>query len=130
VITLAVTPATVAQNVATAIAGVSVSETGNTTTSGETFTAVLSDTNGVLSANTGGGGGGGTITPSNGGTTLTIVGTLAQVNADLTTLADADASTAADTITVNAGDSFGNTAAPRSIAVTVTPTAGQTFTLT
>ena len=33
--------ATVAQNLATAISGVSVSETGNTTTSGETFTAVL-----------------------------------------------------------------------------------------
>src|ERR1019366_8334910 len=113
------TTATVAQNVATAIAGVSVSETGNTRTSGETFTVVLADGAGLLSANTSAGGGGGTITPSNGGTTLTIVGTLAQVNADLTTLADADASTAADTITVNAGDSFGNTAAPQSISATV-----------
>ena len=62
-----------AQNVATAISGVSVSETGNTTTSGEIFTVVVSDGSGVLSANAGATGGGGTITPSNGNKTLTIV---------------------------------------------------------
>jgi hypothetical protein len=118
------TTATVAQNVATAIAGVSVSETGNTTTSGETFTVVLADGAGLLSANTGAGGGGGTVTPSNGGKTLTVVGTLAQVNADLTTLADADASTASDTITVNASDSFGNSGSQKTTAVTVTPATG------
>ena len=103
--------ATVQQNQAKAISGVSLAETGNTTTSGETFTATLSDTNGVLAANTGATGGGGAITSSNGGTTLTITGTLAQVDADLTTLTDNDPSTAADTITVNASDSFGNSAA-------------------
>ena len=52
---------------------------------GETITVALSDTSGLLSADAGAGGGGGTITGS-GTTTLTISGTLAQVNADLTTL--------------------------------------------
>ena len=42
---------------------------------------MLADANGVLAANTGAAGGGGTITPSNGGKTLSIAGTLAQVNA-------------------------------------------------
>jgi hypothetical protein len=125
----ATTPATVQQNVATAIPGVSVAETGNTTTSGETFTVVVADGAGVLAANTGVSGGGGTISPSNAGKTLTIVATLAQVDADLTTLTDDDASTAADTITVSATDSFGNSATQKTIAVTVTP-ASQTFILT
>ena len=93
--------ATVQQNQATAIAGVSVSETGNTT--GVNFTATLSDTNGLLSATGSGVSGSGT-------TSLTITGSLTQVNNDLTTLTDTDASTAADTITVNASDSFGNSA--------------------
>jgi hypothetical protein len=102
----------------------SVSETGNATTSGEIFTAVLTDSHGVLLVTTAAAGGGGTITPSNGGKTLTVSGTLAQLNADLTTLTDTDATTAADTITVNAKDSFGNTAASKSIAVTVKPPSG------
>jgi hypothetical protein len=80
---------------------ISISETGSN--SGEAFTAVLADNSGALAANTNAPGGGGTITSSNGGKTLTIAGTLREVNADLTTLADADPSTAADTITVNAG---------------------------
>jgi Domain of unknown function (DUF4347)/SdrD B-like domain/Bacterial Ig-like domain len=113
--------ATVAQNLATSVTPVIVSETGNTTTSGETFTVVVSDGAGVLAANTGASGGGGTITPSNGNETLMINGTLAQVNADLTTLTDDDASTAADTITVSATDSFGNSVASATlIPVTVT----------
>src|SRR5208282_4831695 len=95
------------------------SESGNTAS--ESFTAVLADTNGVLSANTGATGGGGTITPSNGGKTLTIVGALSQVDADLTTLNDNDPSTAADTITLNANDSLGGHATPAMIAVTVDP---------
>ena len=80
---------------------------------------VLTDTNGVLAAASSAKGGGGTITPSNGGKTLTISGTLAQVNADLTTLTDTDGATAADTITVNANDSNGGSATPASIAVAV-----------
>ena len=116
--------AAVAQNVATAISGVSVSETGNTTTSGETFTVMVSDGSGVLSANTGATGGGGTITPSNGNKTLTIAGTLSQVDADLTTLKDDESSTSADTLTVAATDSFGNSAT-KSLPVTVTPATGK-----
>jgi hypothetical protein len=96
-----------------------VSEIGNTTTSGETFTVTVSDGAGVLAANTGATNGGGTITPSNANMTLTISGTLAQVNADLTTLTDNDASTAADAITVNATDSFGNVATPTTTAITL-----------
>ena len=115
------TSATVAQNVATAISGVSVSS-GNT--SGETFTVVVSDTSGVLSANTGTTGGGGTITSSSGSKTLTIAGMLSQVDADLTTLKDDDSSTSADTLTVAATDSFGNTTT-KSLPVTVTPATGK-----
>ena len=100
--------ATVGAGQASPIGGISVAETPTTTD--ETFTAVLTDTSGVLSATTAATAGGGTITPSNGGTTLTISGTLAQLNADLTTLTDTDASTAADTITVNAKDSNGGSA--------------------
>ena len=59
---------------------------------------MASDGNGALSANTGAAGGGGTITPSNAGKTLTFTGTLAQVNADLTTLTDDDPTTPSDTI--------------------------------
>jgi hypothetical protein len=113
-------PATawVGQGQAASISGVSVAEAGNTTTSGEIFTVVLADTNGVLSAGTGATGGGGTITPSSGGETLTISGTLIEVDADLTTLTDTDGTTGADTITVNASDSFGNSAVPQQIEVT------------
>ena len=41
---------------------------------------------------------------------LTITGSLAQVNTDLATLRDTDSTAGADTITVNATDSFGNSA--------------------
>ena len=109
--------ATVGLNQATPISGVSISELPSIT--GETFTVTLTDANGVLSAETGAPGGGGTITPSNGGTTLTIAGTLAQVNADLTTLTDDDPTAGSDPITVNASDSFGNNPNPQTIAVTV-----------
>ena len=96
------------------------SETGNTTTSDETFTVVVSDNAGVLSANAGAAGGGGTITPSNSNKTLTIAGTLSQVDADLTTLTDDESSTSPDTLSLSATDSFGNSAT-KSLPVTVTP---------
>ena len=95
---------------ATAITGVSLSEPGNT--SGETFTVTLTDTNGLLSAKGKG------ITGS-GTTTLTITGTLATVNKDLTTLTDTDSVIAGDTINIKATDSLGNTGTTTSIAVTV-----------
>jgi hypothetical protein len=97
-----------AVNVATAITGVAVSEGGNTT--GETFTVVISDVTGVLTANKSAAGGGGTITSANGGTTLTISGSLAQVNADLTTLKDAEPNLGSDQIAVSVQDGSGNTA--------------------
>ena len=110
--------ATVSQGVATAVTGIGVAETGTTT--GESFSVALSDTTGVLSATTGAVGGGGTITSSNGGKTLTIAGTLTQVNADLSTLTDNDSTTAADTLSVTATDGFGNSGT-KSTAIGVTP---------
>jgi hypothetical protein len=106
--------ATVGQGQATAISGVSLSESGNT--AGETFTVTLADTNGALSASATGGG---DVVSGSGTTSLAIAGSLAQVNSVLGTLTDTDATTPSDTITVNAGDSLGNTASPQTIAVTV-----------
>ena len=121
-ISATVNPLSVTQNQASALGGISVAETGNTTTSGETVTVVVSDGAGVLAANTTATNGGGTITPSNGNETLTIAGTLVQVNADLTTLTDTEASTATDTLTVSAGDSFGNSStSATTVPINVTP---------
>ncbi|MBS0558591.1 MAG: hypothetical protein JSR21_00905 [Proteobacteria bacterium] len=110
-------PQTIGVGKTAAIGGVSVAE--SPTTGGETFTVVLSDAHGTLSANTGAAGGGGSVLQSNGGTTLTITGTLDQVNADLTTLTDTSATAGGDTIGVSVSDSNGGTANPASIAVTV-----------
>ena len=121
--------ATVAQNQASSIGGLfTLIETGNVTTSGETFSLIVSDGAGLLAASTSATNGGGTITPSNGGQTLTFAGTLAQINADLGTLTDTETSTAADTLSVTASDSFGNsTAAPTQLTINVTPAANNTF---
>ena len=86
------------------------------TTSGETFTAVVSDTNGLLSATASGTA---SAVSSNGGKTLTISGALADVNAVLGTLSDTDTVTPSDTILVNATDSNGGSATQQSVAVTV-----------
>jgi RHS repeat-associated protein len=104
------TSTAVALNRATAVHGISLSESGNT--SNETFTVTLADANGHLSASGSGVSGSGT-------TSLTISGSLSQVNADLATLTDADATNAPDTITVNASDSFGNIAGQQQVAVIV-----------
>ncbi len=101
---------TVNQNAATAIAGLSVTETGNTT--GETFTVQLADSAGDLSA-------AGTGISGAGTTALTITGSLAQVNADLATLTSTDAASSADTISLNVSDSLGGAAAPASVSVAV-----------
>jgi hypothetical protein len=113
--------ATVNQATATLIAGVNLAEIGNAT--GETFTVTLKDTTGTLSAT-------GTGVSGSGTTSLTIAGSLATVNSDLATLSDTDAKTPSDIITLNAVDSFGIAAATDSIAVTVTPLPGVTFSLT
>src|SRR2546423_6515544 len=94
------------------ISGVSSLETGNVT--GVPLCVLLIDTNGLLSAS----GGGGTITGS-GTTTLVVSGTLTQVNTALGSLSDTDSNLAADTISLNANDSLGNTSAQKQIALTV-----------
>ena len=111
--------ATVNQGAPTLIAGLSLAEVASVAS--ETFTVMLADTNGLLSAT-------GTGVTGSGTTSLTITGSLATVNSDLATLSDTDPTTPSDTITLNAVDSFGFAATPQTIAVTVTP--GQTFTLT
>ena len=94
-------PATVGENMATAISGVSLAENGDA----GPITVTLTDTHGVLSATDTGG------TVSSPGTTITIEGTLSEVNADLATLKDADGTLGSDTITVNATDNLGHNAA-------------------
>ena len=103
---------TVALGTATAIAGVSLAESG--TTGSETFTVTLKDSNGLLSASG--------ATSGNNSTDLVISGTLSQVNADLGTLKDTDNSAGPDTITLTASDSFGNAATPATVAVTASVT--------
>jgi len=102
--------ATVGVGRAAPISGVSISE--SPTTSGETFTVTLVDTNGLVSA-----AGAGVL--GSGSTSLTIDGCLVQVNSALATLTDTAGTTGPDTITINASDSNGGTASPKSIAVTV-----------
>ncbi len=100
---------TIGQGHATPIAGISLAEAGDT--SGETFTTVLTDADGLLSATGGGISGSGT-------THLTITGSLAQVNADLSTVTDTARSAGADTISISASDSLGGEAPPAMIGVT------------
>ena len=100
-----------------ALAGLSVSESGSVG-SPETFTVVVSDAAGTLSAAVSGGD---TVVPSNGGKTLTISGSYAAVNASLGTLYDTEptAGVSVDTLTLNATDSFGNAATQQTVAVNV-----------
>lgn len=102
---------TLVVNKGTTISPISLSEAG--TTSGETFTVTLTDSHGELSAT-----GSGTIIGA-GTTSLTIIGTLSQVNSDLATLTDTEGTPGSDTITLNATDSLGNSATPKTIDVTV-----------
>jgi hypothetical protein len=105
---------TLSLGVATAISGISVSESGSTGAP-ETFTAVVSDTNGDLSFTANGS----TVT-GNGTDSVTISGSLADVDAALASATDTDSTAGADTIKVNATDSFGNVATQQTIAVNVT----------
>ncbi|MEO8926907.1 MAG: hypothetical protein ABI306_07055, partial [Caulobacteraceae bacterium] len=100
---------TLPQGKATAIGGVSLSESN--TTAGETFTTTLTDTAGLLSATGAGVSGSGT-------TSLTITGSLSQVNADLATLTASEGAPGMDVITLGATDSNGGTAAPATVSVT------------
>jgi hypothetical protein len=98
----------VTTGVSTPIPGISLSEPGNV--AGETFTAVLTDTTGVLTATGPGVSGSGTAD-------LTVTGSLAQVNAALATQSDTESTAGSDTIVVTASDSLGNTAGPADIVV-------------
>src|SRR6185312_14710216 len=68
---------------AAAIAGASLSESGDT--SGETFTVTVADTNGVLSVAADA-----ASVSGNGSNSLSISGTLSELNAALATLSDTD----------------------------------------
>jgi hypothetical protein len=83
---------------------------------GETFTLTLQDTTGLLSLNPNTLPYPVTLT-GNGTTKLTMVGAIYAINDALPLLTDAE--TASDTITLNASDSLGQTAAQAKIAVTV-----------
>ncbi|WP_426437758.1 nidogen-like domain-containing protein [Bradyrhizobium genosp. P] len=105
-----------------AIGGISLAESGNTT--GEIFTVTLTDQHGVLSANAVGDG----DTVSAAGTTLSITGTLSDVNTDLATLIDTSATPGSDPIYVTAIDSLGNTATQQTVGVSVTQAEATTLT--
>ena len=100
------------------LSGVSVSETGNT--AGETFTVTLHDATGILSAT------GGSEITGNDSHDLTITGSLSTVNSDLATLQDAVGAAGNATVTVNASDSFGNSAIPKTIAIIDATTVSET----
>ncbi len=76
----------------------------------QTYTVSLSDLSGLLSATGAGVSGAGTDD-------LLITGSLAQVNADLSTLTVQEGGATSDTITINATDGLGYSAAPSSISV-------------
>ena len=79
----------------------------------------LADSHGVLSASTVGNGD--TVIAS--GTTLTITGSLSDVNSDLATLTDTNGTAGSDPITLTATDSFHNSATQQTLAMTIQPAA-------
>jgi autotransporter passenger strand-loop-strand repeat protein/T5SS/PEP-CTERM-associated repeat protein len=90
--------------VAVAVPGISISDSS----AGATLTVeIISDT-GQLAASTNATGGGGSITPAPDATELTIVGSLAQVNADLSTLTYSATAAGPDTLQLVATDDAGN----------------------
>src|SRR5439155_6661037 len=104
------------QNAALTVAGVSVADS-DAISANETITAALT-ASGVLAANTNAANGGGNVTGS-GTHSLQIVGTLTQVNADLSTLTITESALAGDTIQVSASDGRGGSAGPQGITVNV-----------
>ena len=104
--------ASTAAGKATAISGISISETGNL--AGEMFTVTLKDTNGLLTV-------GNPLSASitgSGTKNLTISGSEVAVNAALATLSDTDSVTPSDVISISAVDSLNNTGTG-SVAVNV-----------
>ena len=104
---------TVTQGVAAAVAGVSVTDN----TAGVTLGVTVTDESGLLTANTTAAGGGGTITGS-GTTKLFLSGTVAQIDADLSTLAYQGTAAGSDSIVVSANDGLGGVSNAQ-IAVTI-----------
>jgi hypothetical protein len=88
-----------AANQSTAISGVSVSE-ATALSAGQTVTVNLADAHGLLSQTAGQG-----VVTGNGTVSLTLTGTVAQVNADLATLSVKNATPSGDTITLTSSDS-------------------------
>jgi len=103
--------ASVQQNQAGPVAGISISDT-DAVRAGKWLTVTLSDTNGLLSAT-------GPYVSGAGTKNLTIAGTLAQVNAALATLTDQESGIAADNIVINATDNHGGVAPTKTVAVAV-----------
>jgi hypothetical protein len=101
----------------TAITSVSIAE--SSLAPGETFTVTLTDSSGTLGAT------GGSWSESD--HTLTITGTLAQVNNDLRTLVDTQADAGTDMITIATTDSLGSSATEQTIAVNAEASAPTTF---
>jgi hypothetical protein len=93
---------TVSSGVPFAISGVSIGDS----TSGASLSVALSDSGGLLTVTTNAPGGGGAITGS-GGKNVTITGTLAQINADLSTLSYMNSTLGSDGILVSANDGLG-----------------------
>jgi hypothetical protein len=112
---------TVASNVATPIAGISVAD-ADPTAGSSTFTVTVTDKLGLLSATAAAGG----TVAGNNSKKLTLSGSLAAVDAELSTLAYLDklsgkATSATDTLTVTTADGHGG-GDTHTIGVTVTPT--------
>jgi len=84
------------------ISGVGITDS----TSGASLSVTLSDSGGLLTVTTNAPGGGGAITGS-GGKNVTIIGTLAQINADLQTLTYQNSTVGSDSILVSANDGLG-----------------------
>ncbi len=84
-----------------------------------TMTVNITDTSGILLANTSASGGGGTIAGS-GSKAITITGLLSEVDADLTTLAYQNSTTGGDSIIVSANNGLGGTSS-KTIGVTYDP---------
>ena len=102
---------------ATSVSGISVADP-DATSAQKNFTVTITDGTGTLSASTNVGGGGGGITGA-GTAQLTIAGTLAQVDADLSTLTVNEPSLSPDTITASVIDGRGGSAGPAQTAVSV-----------
>jgi hypothetical protein len=100
---------------ALSISGISITDADDGY-SHETFTVVISDSTGLLSAHVRGGG----MVSGAGTNTLTLTGTLVEVNAELVTLTYTGTALGGDTINISANDGRGGTDG-KTIGVTVDP---------